>query len=124
MGSNEGLTKRLAAIPEYRRQFELVFKSEGITIDTIASAIAAYERTLPSGNSPFDRFITGKRKAITDAQMRGWELFKGKAKCIECHTHSLTNPDLVQFMRALTSDDVLKVCQTTSPQTRIAVSIK
>jgi len=79
MGSEEELTNRLAPIPEYRRQFRLVFKSEGITIDTIAKAIAAYERTLLSGNSPFDRFITGNREALTDPQKRGWELFKGKA---------------------------------------------
>lgn len=97
MGSAEGLTKRLAAIPEYRRQFTQVFKSEGITIDTIAKAIAAYERTLLSANSPFDRFLAGNNTAISDAQKRGWQLFKGKAKCIECHTHSRTNPLFTDF---------------------------
>jgi cytochrome c peroxidase len=93
----DDVTSRLAAIPEYRRQFKQVFNSAGITIDTIAKAIAAYERTLLSGNSPFDRFITGNSNAITDAQKRGWELFKGKAKCIECHTHTETNPLFTDF---------------------------
>ncbi len=93
----DDVTSRLAAIPEYRRQFKQVFNSAGITIDTIAKAIAAYERTLLSGNSPFDRFITGNSNAITGAQKRGWELFKGKAKCIECHTHTETNPLFTDF---------------------------
>lgn len=92
MRSKGELIERLSSIAEYQRQFKQVFKSEGLTIDTIAKAIAAYERTLLSGNSPFDRFITGKNTAITDAQKRGWELFKGKAKCIDCHKYSLGSP--------------------------------
>ena len=86
------LVARVFSVTEYRRRFKQVFKSEGINLDTIAKAIAAYERTLLSGNSPFDRFITGNDTAITDVQRRGWELFKGKAKCIECHTYSLSSP--------------------------------
>jgi cytochrome c peroxidase len=97
MESKGQLTNRLSSLPEYRRQFQEVFKSEGLTIDTIAKAIAAYERTLLSGNSPFDRFITGNSTAITDAQKRGWELFKGKAKCIECHTYSQRSPFFTDF---------------------------
>lgn len=238
MGSGEELVARVSSIPGYGRRFRKVFKSEDIDLDKIAKAIAAYERTLLSGNSPFDRFITGNNTAITDAQRRGWQLFNGKARCIECHTHSASNPfftdnkfhntgvaaadsifetlinnltrsatplllahsagfselgrytvtkqqtdigafktptlrdveltspymhngslktlidvvrfynrggnpnshldtsmqplkltdaelnDLVEFMRALTSDDVLKECQTTTPQTRTAVSVK
>ena len=92
MTSDRELVMRLSAIPEYQRRFKLVFKSEGLTIDTIAKAIAAYERTLLSGNSPFDRFITGQKAAISDAQKRGWELFKGKARCIECHKYSPESP--------------------------------
>ncbi len=67
MGSKQELISRLSSIPEYRRQFREVFKSEGLTIDTIAKAIASYERTLLSGNSPFDRFIAGNSTAITNA---------------------------------------------------------
>src|SRR5215208_2154850 len=97
MESKEGVTKRLSAIPEYRRQFTQVFKSEGLTIDTIAKAIAAYERTLLSGNSPFDRFIAGNSTALTDAQKRGWTIFNGKAKCIECHAYSSAIPFFTDF---------------------------
>ncbi len=95
--TREKLVARLPAIPEYQRQFLRVFKSDGLTIDTIAKAIAAYERTLLSGNSPFDRFITGQKNAITDAQKRGWDLFKGKARCIECHKYSPQSPFFTDF---------------------------
>jgi cytochrome c peroxidase len=93
MESNQKVVARVAAILGYRRQFKQVFKSEGLSIETISKAIAAYERTLLSGNSPFDRFIAGgDNAAITDAQRRGWELFKGKAKCIDCHVHTSLAP--------------------------------
>jgi cytochrome c peroxidase len=97
MGSYDAVVARLVAIPQYRRAFRLAFKSEGITIDTIAKAIATYERTQLSGNSPFDRFITGNNNAITEAQKRGWLLFKGKARCIECHTYTRKCPFFSDF---------------------------
>ena len=97
METEQDLVTRVSSISEYRGKFGHVFKAEGITMSTIAKAIAAYERTLLSGNSPFDRFITGNSNAITTTQLRGWELFKGKAKCIECHTYSLNSPFFTDF---------------------------
>lgn len=97
MGSNDAVVARISAIPEYQKRFQSVFKREGITIDTIAKAIAAYERTQLSANSSFDRFISGDTNAITKAQKRGWELFKGKAKCIECHSFSEASPFFTDF---------------------------
>lgn len=88
MPSETELIKRLDAIPEYQTRFKQIFKSDGLTIETLAKAIASYERTLLSGNSPFDRFISGQKSAISDAQKRGWALFNGKARCSECHTYS------------------------------------
>jgi cytochrome c peroxidase len=92
MGNQKELVNRVSSIAEYRRQFKQVFKTEGIALTTIAKAIAAYERTLLSGNSAFDLFIAGDGKAISEAQHHGWELFKGKARCIECHTYSQSAP--------------------------------
>jgi len=86
------LVERITGIPEYRRRFRSVFPREGITLATVAQAIAAYERTLVSRNSPFDRFLAGDGKAISDLQKQGWELFKGKAKCVDCHLHSSASP--------------------------------
>lgn len=97
MGNQKELVDRVSSIADYRQQFKQVFKSEGIDLTTIAKAIAAYERTLLSGNSSFDLFIAGNGKAISEAQLRGWELFKGKARCIECHTYSQSDPFFSDF---------------------------
>lgn len=97
MSTNDAVVARVVALPEYRQRFQRAFGSEAITIDTIVKAIAAYERTQLSANSPFDRFISGNTNAITDAQKRGWQLFKGKAKCIECHSFSTASPFFTDF---------------------------
>jgi cytochrome c peroxidase len=97
MDNQRELVDRVSSTAEYRRRFRQVFKSEGIGLNTIAKAIAAYERTLLSGNSAFDRFIGGEGQAISGAQQRGWELFRGKARCIECHTYSQSAPFFSDF---------------------------
>ena len=95
--SEADLVNRLSAIPEYVKQFRRVFPKSGITLDTVAAAIAAYERTLVSVNSPFDRFIKGDRNAISDNQKAGWAVFREKAKCIECHSFSASAPLFTDF---------------------------
>jgi cytochrome c peroxidase len=97
MASFDAAVARIAASHEYRQKFSKVFGGEGITIDTIAKAIASFERTQLSGNAPFDRFISGDPNAITDAQKRGWELFRGKAQCIACHTFDSSSPFFTDF---------------------------
>ena len=92
MQNETALVERVSGIAEYRKSFRRVFPCEGITLNTIAVAIAAFERSLISRNAPFDRFITGDKTALTEIQKQGWELFKGKAKCIDCHSHSLREP--------------------------------
>jgi cytochrome c peroxidase len=97
MRNRESIVERVEAIPEYREWFKRIFKTESITLDTIAKAIATYERTQLSGNSQFDRFSAGDSSAITEIQKRGWQLFKGKARCIECHSFSSTSPFFTDF---------------------------
>jgi cytochrome c peroxidase len=97
MRNETALVERVSAIEEYQQDFARVFPQAGITVETIANAIAAFERTLVSDNSPFDRFISGDRSAISAAQKRGWELFKGKANCIECHSFSRASPFFTDF---------------------------
>ena len=92
MANGEAVVTRLKTIPEYRQSFESAFGPGAITFENAARAIASYERTLLSGDSPFDRFIAGDSRAITDAQKRGWQLFKGKANCIACHSFSAESP--------------------------------
>jgi cytochrome c peroxidase len=97
MVDDAAVVSRLSAIPEYREKFNQVFGKQGISIDTITKALAAYERTLLSGNSSFDRFIAGNINGLTESQKRGWSLFKGKAKCIECHSFSKASPFFSDF---------------------------
>ena len=92
MQNEPALIERVSAIDDYRESFRRVFPREGITIDSITGAIAVFERSLVSRNSPFDRFIGGDKKALTELQKQGWELFKGKAKCLDCHSYSAAAP--------------------------------
>lgn len=97
MPDHKAVVERVKEVPEYQKEFALVFGKEAITIDTIAKAIAAFERTQLSGNAPFDRFIAGDKTAISDAAKRGWELFNGKARCISCHTFNKSAPFFSDF---------------------------
>jgi cytochrome c peroxidase len=80
----DALVKKLNGIPEYRQQFQKVFGGEA-TAPRIAQAIAAYERTLLSRDTPFDRYLKGDRKALSPAALRGMKLFYGDARCFVCH---------------------------------------
>lgn len=75
---------RIRNIPGYRVLFQNAFKNEGVSINDIAKAVATFERTILSGNSPFDRYKAGDRKALTEEQIRGFEVFK-KSGCNNCH---------------------------------------
>ncbi|KAF0248628.1 MAG: cytochrome c peroxidase [bacterium] len=97
MPDHKAVVARVRGVPEYQKEFVAIFGKEAITIDTIAKAIAAFERTQLSGNSPFDRFIGGDKTAIPEAAKRGWELFNGKARCISCHTFNKTSPFFSDF---------------------------
>ena len=80
----EACVKKLNAIEGYRKEFQKVFGTE-VTADGIAKAIASFERTVISGNSPFDRFKAGEENALSESARRGLELFEGKANCVTCH---------------------------------------
>lgn len=82
----EEVVAELAAIPGYVTMFENAYPGEGITPKTIAKAIAAYERTILSTESPFDRWQKGDEHAVDASVKRGFELFKGKARCDLCHS--------------------------------------
>ena len=74
----------IASDADYRRQFMQAFGRDVNERDML-TAIATYERTLVSFDSPFDRFIAGDQSAISDAVKRGWESFNTKARCNLCH---------------------------------------
>lgn len=78
--------ERVRAIPGYRRLFRGAFGTEEFGIDHVSRALATFERTLFSGNAPYDRYQAGDRSAMTPSQVRGQELFFGKALCSACHS--------------------------------------
>ncbi|HEU4684609.1 MAG TPA: cytochrome c peroxidase [Nitrospira sp.] len=81
---HETVVPKIAKIPGYQKQFQLVFGA-GPSLQHIADAIAAFERTIVSQNSAFDKFVMGESGAMSAAAARGMALFKGKARCILCH---------------------------------------
>jgi cytochrome c peroxidase len=87
---------RITAVGEYQRAFSQVFGRPTSGPD-ILRAIASYERTLVSFNSPFDRFIAGDKNAIDDAAKRGWDLFNTRARCNKCHALTETKQDVTLF---------------------------
>ncbi len=78
------LEVELQAVPGYVRAFGDVFGTAP-NRDGIAQALAAFQRTLVTGPSPFDKFLNGDEHALSDEAQRGLELFRGEAGCIECH---------------------------------------
>ena len=80
----EAVVAKLNAIEGYKKQFQQVFGSD-VTSDGLAKAIAAYERTVLSGDAPYDKFKAGDKAALSEAAARGMKLFFGKANCSACH---------------------------------------
>ena len=80
------LLQRLKGIPEYKPLFEAAFPGQGITSENTAKAIATYERTVVSGLAPFDAWVNGDERAISESAKRGFALFNTKANCSACHS--------------------------------------
>ncbi len=79
------LVEKLNAIAGYQSQFQAVFGAPA-TPETIAKAIGAFERTILSGDSPYDRFKAGDKSALSQQAQRGLDVFFNKAQCSACHS--------------------------------------
>jgi cytochrome c peroxidase len=78
---------RIRGLADYKGAFERVFAGRGPSMDRVGAAIAAFEATLVSGNSRFDRrWYGGEASALSAQELTGFELFRGKAGCVTCHT--------------------------------------
>jgi len=77
------LVSELRSVPGYVSQFQAVFGSN-VSKEGIARALAAFERTLITRNSAFDRFLGGDTSALSETAREGWRLFRD-AGCIRCH---------------------------------------
>jgi len=79
------VVERLSQIAGYKQQFQAVFGTD-VTSEGIGLAIAAYERTILSGDAPYDRFKAGDKAALSESAQRGLKLFTGRAHCSACHS--------------------------------------
>ena len=74
----------LNSIPGYQAEFKKVFSKQKIDIDQVTDAIAAFEETLVTPNSRFDKWLKGDANAITKTELEGYKLFRDSG-CVACH---------------------------------------
>jgi cytochrome c peroxidase len=88
-GQEEALFARLKAEPRYQELFPRAFPEKGaepFDLDAVVKALGAFQRTLISGRSPYDRYLAGEKGALSEAAVRGKELFfSERLECFHCH---------------------------------------
>jgi len=108
---NQSMPELIAELSEYkgyRDLFEKAYPGEGINEKTIAKAIAAFERTIVTKDSPFDRWVRGDENAISKSAKRGFEIFdnKDRANCVACHQGYNFNDDGFHNIGLSNTDDL------------------
>jgi cytochrome c peroxidase len=98
------LMVKLKAIAGYKPLFDAAYPGEGIAPATVAKAIASFERTIVSGQAPFDRWLTGDEAAISDAAKRGFAVFNEEGRCAKCHEGWRFTDDSFHDIGVMTSD--------------------
>jgi len=88
---------QIATVEGYQQAFRNVFGRQPNSPD-LMRAIASYERTQLSFDSPFDHFIAGDKNAIDESAKRGWELFNNQARCNKCHALTETTRDVTNLI--------------------------
>ena len=83
--THESMLRTVQDIPGYVKEFETVFGTSIVSVDLVAEAIAAFERTVVTTDSPFDRYVKGDDQALTKQEKQGLEIFNGKGHCTACH---------------------------------------
>lgn len=84
------LPAKLAALDDYRAQFDAAFgQAGGVTLARILTALADYQRTLLAPATRFDAFMEGDRTALNQRELLGLHLFRTKARCMTCHSGAL-----------------------------------
>lgn len=87
----------LESIPQYKEAFKKVYGKNSIDIDQVTDAIAAFEETLVTPNSRFDKWLKGDKKALTKDELAGYKLFK-EVGCTACHNGSAVGGNSFQKM--------------------------
>jgi cytochrome c peroxidase len=83
--THEVMIRTVGDIPGYVEEFKQVFGEGPITVQQVADAIAAFERTVVTTDSRFDRYVRGDHQALTCLEKQGLEIFNGKGHCTACH---------------------------------------
>lgn len=83
--THKGVVDTLNTIAGYKPLFVKAFGKQDFGIEEVTKAIATYERTVLSGNSPYDRYKAGNKAAMSASQVRGMDVYFNKAKCDQCH---------------------------------------
>lgn len=83
--THPNIVNKLKGIPGYRALFAKAFGTEEITIEHAGKAIATFERTVLSGNSAYDKYQAGEKKAMSKSELNGMKVYFNKAKCDQCH---------------------------------------
>jgi cytochrome c peroxidase len=83
--THQAMIRTVADIPGYVEEFRRVFGQGPITVQQVADAIAAFERTVVTTDSKFDRYARGDHAALTKLEKQGLEVFNGKGHCSACH---------------------------------------
>ena len=92
----EKIAKRLEADSAFSAEFKKVYP-DGFTQKNITDAIAVFERTLITPDSPFDRYLKGDKGALTQEELKGYELFK-QANCAVCHSGENLGGQTFEYM--------------------------
>lgn len=96
MANLDAAMARLNKIPGYKPMFEAAYPGEDnpVTADNAAKAVAAFERTLITPDSPYDRYVKGEKTALSDQQIRGMNTFN-ELGCTSCHAGAnFSGPDM------------------------------
>jgi len=86
----------IRAIPGYKAYFDVAFGENSMTVINAAKAIAAFERTLITPNSAYDKYVKGDKKAMTAQQVSGMETFAATG-CTACHSGAAFNGPKMEF---------------------------
>ncbi len=83
--THQAMIQTISKLAGYEEEFRAVFGEGPITVDQVAEAIAAFERTVVTTDSRFDRYARGDQNALTPLEKQGLEVFNGKGHCTSCH---------------------------------------
>ena len=111
----ETAMERVRQIPGYKAYFDKAFGENSMTVDNAARAVAAFERTLITPNSAYDKFVKGDKQAMSEQQLRGMDTFASSG-CTSCHSGAAFNGPLMKlgegfFTRFPTFTDNVYVAQ-------------